>query len=83
MFDTGQDKVTRAVRRVASPDLGSPEPGSDGAATSPSSIKSSTRAACPARSSSVSPGTRTKVPVDCSPAIVSAACCNGKAVSIQ
>jgi len=83
MFDTGQDSTTRAARRVASPDLGRPDPGSDGTATSPSSVSSSTRAACASRSSSVSPGTRTKVPVDCSPAIVAAAWASGKAVSIQ
>ena len=42
-----------------------------------------TRAAERALSSGVSPGTGTKVPDDCSPAIASAACSSGKAVSTR
>ncbi|WBY07897.1 hypothetical protein PIB19_22025 [Sphingomonas sp. 7/4-4] len=81
---SGHDKVTRAVRRRPSPPpFGRPDPGSEGVATSPSSTSSSTRAACASRSASVSPGTRMKVPVDCSPAMVAAACSSGKAVSMM
>ncbi len=51
----------------------------------PSSLRvaRSTRAACPSRNSSVSPGTRMNVPVAYSPAMISAASHSGNAVSIQ
>ena len=47
------------------------------------SVIGSTLAANCSRSSSVSPGTRRKVPVDCSPAMVAPPASRGKAVSIQ
>ncbi len=46
-------------------------------------VSASMRAAKRSRSASVSPSTRTNVPVDCSPAIVAAASSSGRAVSIQ
>ena len=78
----GQDRVRRARRRR----VGSAASvlGRDGAPTGPSRISSrSTRAAERAFSSGVSPGTATNVPLDCSPAMISAALRGSIAVSIR
>ncbi|KTS37599.1 hypothetical protein NS228_00040 [Methylobacterium indicum] len=70
-FSIGQDRVTRARRRRAGSIAA--VVGSEGASTGASNTsRRSTRAAERSLSSGVSPGTGTKVPLDCSPAIVSA-----------
>ena len=84
VFSSGQESVTSAVRRTLSVEFfGVPEPGKEGRSAVPNSVICSTRAAKRSRNSSVSPGTRMKVPVDCSPAMIAAASSSGKAVSIQ
>ena len=82
-FVSGQDRVTRARRQSDAASLGRRAPGSVGSGTVSRGSSASTRAAARAFSSGVSPGMGTKVPLDCSPAIASAAACGSRAVSIR
>jgi hypothetical protein len=83
-FSLGQDKVTLAcLQRGLDSSRGAAAPGSEGPSTSRTISSRSTRAAARAFSSGVSPGTGTNVPLDCSPAMLSAAASGESAVSIR
>ena len=62
---------------------GSARIGSEGCSTTSSGVIRSTTAPAAARSASVSPGRRVKVPQDCSPAITSATRAGSSGVSIR
>ena len=71
-FASGQDRVT--VARVMRSPSTLPADGSERRGTASSRMsRATTRAAERSLSSGVSPGTATKVPLDCSPAMISAA----------